>query len=261
VVSRSRVFVGPLRGGSARDDAPGVVKLTLFLGNYRNTPYGVHLGGASNFKFVIAGRKRMRVWDDASVRDKDALSFTNRYRSRLSGSIALDGAPGDVLYFPSSYWHVAEDSGRLSLSISVDLFVQPEPTYHPPTDAESLLLSINRSTASGFDDVPAVRPPRRLASADVIRGDPRRPIQWTKGKGRELVCSANGHACSAPRLRAVTSLLARLNAGAPICVRDAVRDHSGAGLSRGGVRALLEKLYAFRAVEIISRPKQLRRPV
>jgi len=211
---RVREFLGGLVAAAApRTMPPGVVNLTLFLGTYRHTPYGVHLGGASNFKFVIAGRKRMRVWHDASVRDKDALSFTNRYRGRLAGSIALDGGPGDVLYFPSDCWHVAEDSGRLSLSISLDLFLESEPTHDPPSAAELLLLSINRSTASGFDDVPPARPPRRLGSADVIRGDPRQPIRWTTGSGRELVCSANGHACSAPRLRAVTNLLVRLKRG------------------------------------------------
>jgi hypothetical protein len=205
--------------------------------------------------------------------------------------MALDGAPGDVLYFPSRYWHVAEDSGRLSLSISVDLFVQPEPTHDVLGHADPLLGArlglrgrttidavvqasaralrsvsadaalaqaltvslLNRSTAAGFDDVPAARRPRRLGGAEIIQGNPQHPIRWTP-VGGELVCSANGHACSAPRLRAVTSLLARLNAGAPMRVDAAVRDQSGTGLSSGGVRALLEKLYAFRAIEIVPGP-------
>ncbi len=180
---RVREFLsGLFAAGRPGTMPPGVVKLTLFLGNYRNTPYGVHLGGASNFKFIIAGKKRMRLWSDTSLRDKDKIAFSNMYRRQLKGSVALDGNAGDVLYFPSHYWHVAEDSGRLSLSISVDLFVQPEPTHDPPSAAESLILSINRSTASGFDDVPPARPPRRLGNADVIRGDPLYLILWDEGQ-------------------------------------------------------------------------------
>src|SRR6185436_729100 len=44
-----------------------------------------------------------------------------------AASVVLQGKPGDVIYWPSSYWHVGEDAGGLSVAISLALFMEAEP--------------------------------------------------------------------------------------------------------------------------------------
>lgn len=83
--------------------------LNLFLGNYRKTPVGMHKDAESTFVMPIYGRKKMRVWP-GKVFDRilPADGFLFEYGKYLSRSILLSGKPGDVLFWPSSYWHVGE---------------------------------------------------------------------------------------------------------------------------------------------------------
>jgi len=36
----------------------------LFFGDYEKTPFALHDGESSNFKFVIEGRKKLQLWPD-----------------------------------------------------------------------------------------------------------------------------------------------------------------------------------------------------
>jgi 50S ribosomal protein L16 3-hydroxylase len=125
---RSRAFVRHL---VAEVGLPGMIKATLFMGTYRNTPFGLHRGRSSNFMFVIEGRKRILCWPDAYMRRQKAdPTYTLDYRRFRRDAIVLEGEPGDVLYFPSDYWHIGEDAGGLSMAISLMLFMEDSPTEH-----------------------------------------------------------------------------------------------------------------------------------
>ena len=103
-------------------------KATVFLGNYEQTPFGLHQGESENFQFVIAGRKRLRVWPPEFFRDREDVSHTLDYERFLEGSIELKGDPGDLLYWPSGYWHIGEAVNKeIVLALSVALFMNAQP--------------------------------------------------------------------------------------------------------------------------------------
>ncbi|HEY8150067.1 MAG TPA: cupin domain-containing protein [Vicinamibacteria bacterium] len=94
----------------------------VFVSNRRRTPFGIHRDPASNFTFVLEGRKTMRLWP------QDA--FARRPRMDAEGdagygeqTLTLEGEAGDVLYWPSSYWHVADSTGELSATLNVSLYL------------------------------------------------------------------------------------------------------------------------------------------
>jgi 50S ribosomal protein L16 3-hydroxylase len=94
----------------------------VFMGNYRNTPFGVHKDTADVFAMVIRGKKRMRLWPYEVYAGKPAYFMSNSYEKDLDRSILLEGEPGDILTWPSSYWHVGESDGSFSLSLHFGYF-------------------------------------------------------------------------------------------------------------------------------------------
>src|SRR5262249_12557652 len=117
--SRLRRFLGHLY---QRIGIPaGFVDLVFFFGNYRNTPRGLHLDSADVFCFVVHCRKRIRIWGPAVLPNWRAQPYINRaeYARDLSRSICLEGEAGDLLYWPSRFFHVGESISALSGSVSV----------------------------------------------------------------------------------------------------------------------------------------------
>ncbi|KLJ01469.1 hypothetical protein WQ56_06270 [Luteimonas sp. FCS-9] len=91
---------------------------TLFHGNYERTPVGVHKDRFSTFVFVLQGRKRMRFWPTRPWRD--AVATRVDYAQHLADSFAIEVGPGDVLYWPSAYYHVGETIGTdVATSVNV----------------------------------------------------------------------------------------------------------------------------------------------
>jgi 50S ribosomal protein L16 3-hydroxylase len=99
-------------------------EVDLFAGSYERSRRGIHLDSADVFCFVIEGRKRIRVWPGSTFRDGAYWYGLNAERKRLSRSHCLDGEPGDILYWPSSYWHVGESRGGTVSSLSLGLYSQ-----------------------------------------------------------------------------------------------------------------------------------------
>jgi hypothetical protein len=87
-------------------------EMGLYLGNYRKTPFGIHVDGCGVFSFPIAGKKTFRIWpkEPASKRSK-------------KGSFVLSARPGDMTYWPSTAWHIAESDGRFSATWSLGVWV------------------------------------------------------------------------------------------------------------------------------------------
>jgi 50S ribosomal protein L16 3-hydroxylase len=114
-----------LRGLFEHTGLPGeTAKATIFLGNYDSTPFGLHRGRSGNFMYVVDGRKRMRTWPDAFFRGKEDLTNRLDYQHYNDDSIVLDADPGDVIYWPSDYWHIGESvDGQLSAAVSIALFM------------------------------------------------------------------------------------------------------------------------------------------
>lgn len=88
----------------------------VFLGTYKTTPFGVHVDRTSGFHFPVAGTKTMRFWPDRFAQATPELRGALRYERYLEQSTALSARPGQVLYWPSSDWHVAESDGEFSVT-------------------------------------------------------------------------------------------------------------------------------------------------
>lgn len=97
-------------------------ELDLFAGTYARTRRGIHLDSADVFCFVMEGRKRIRLWPGSAFRDRAFWYGYGGGGKRLSRSRCLDGEPGDILYWPSSYWHVGESLGGIVSSLSLGLY-------------------------------------------------------------------------------------------------------------------------------------------
>jgi 50S ribosomal protein L16 3-hydroxylase len=111
-----------LKGLYEIEGAPPLAQVNLFFGNYRRTGAGVHRDSADIFCFVVEGRKRMRLWAEEQIRSGSPRSGPTPYEEYVEGSICLEGDPGDIIYWPASYWHVAESDGGLGSSLSLSLY-------------------------------------------------------------------------------------------------------------------------------------------
>jgi 50S ribosomal protein L16 3-hydroxylase len=98
----------------------GSVEVELFMGTYSKTPFGVHKDKANIFCFPIEGAKSMRVWPDKIFKGM-AVPPTD-YSTYMSNSKLLKGEVGDILTWPSSYWHVGETTSGPSLSLSLAVY-------------------------------------------------------------------------------------------------------------------------------------------
>lgn len=88
----------------------------LFLGNYKITPFGVHVDAASAFHFPIVGKKIVRFWPDSYAKQNLALHHARDYARFLENSSVIKAVPGQAIYWPSNYWHIGEGDGTFSVT-------------------------------------------------------------------------------------------------------------------------------------------------
>lgn len=305
---RLRAFVGGLFQVIG---IPGEVNALGFLGNYAKTPFGVHKGDSTNFMFVVEGRKRIRAWPDSYFRDKEKPTASLDYERFLSDAITLEGEAGDLLYWPSDYWHIGEDAGGLSIAISLQVFPEYQLTAplfaqaareieihlrqerlsdtlsfsadrpldtplaitklvnrairtlhgasRDPNFRETLaVLWLKHVTSLGFHNVPPPLPPIPLSLDDEISGDSSFPIVWMFARNQRILCAANGHCFALAAHPNLPKLIARLNSGVPVRVRELIKQYSGS-VCRAGIRfrassrallGFLERLAGFRAIRL-----------
>jgi 50S ribosomal protein L16 3-hydroxylase len=194
--------------------APGC-KIDGFFGTYRGTPFGIHKDDEEVFTFVVQGTKRFLLWPYEFLSDRFDLSGDHHWGSVNPGlvvdddlrrsAIVLDGEPGDVMYCPSSYWHVAEWTGEgpppatLGLGIRQHAFsahanpfamisqVMGDMCFTGQTPMAPLTLPFYLGPgASGIDralDALMVRARDHLTHAQVQRGLEERALAWLTALG------------------------------------------------------------------------------
>jgi len=121
------------------DEWAGWVDTTLFLGQYRRTPFGVHDGPMDVMTFPVDGTKRFRTWFADYVRQNHDLPDSHSYEQHLPASSIYEAKAGDVMYWPSGLWHIAESSGEHSAAWSLGFWVG-----HPLADPDAHLLEVLR---------------------------------------------------------------------------------------------------------------------
>ncbi len=69
------------------------------------------------------GKKKFRLWDPEFVDNIQALQDAFSYEAYKKHSQVLLAKPGDVTYWPSTYWHIAESDGSFSATWSLGVWV------------------------------------------------------------------------------------------------------------------------------------------
>lgn len=82
---------------------------TLFHGTYEHSPVGVHKDRFATFMFGLRGRKKMRFWPNRPW--TQPVTTVLDYQPYLPESFAAEVGPGNLLYWPSTYYHVGENAG------------------------------------------------------------------------------------------------------------------------------------------------------
>ena len=114
-------------------------EMGLYLGNYRKTPFGVHVDSCGVFSFPVAGTKKFRLWPEGYGQKNPALDRAFKYDKFKKDSVVLEASPGDMVYWPSSAWHIAESDGSFSATWSLGVWVD-QPLKNKVSDSLNDLL-------------------------------------------------------------------------------------------------------------------------
>jgi hypothetical protein len=222
----------------------------LFFGNYGRSFLGLHKDTQEIFAFVVRGEKTILAWPfDYFVSRVEGITAASwyyqtyvpvDYRKYRKDALVLHARPGDVIYWPRDYWHIAEGKpGRFSTMLSVGLFL----SHHVGGRRGDELLAFREKLLSKSQGPSCMRSQemtaesrgpqgaKRLRWATALGsrfGSPEIPVR-PRGKiavakkasalllwrvsGTRVLVSANGHAATLPYTPALGILLQRLARG------------------------------------------------
>jgi len=160
---------------------------TMFHGTYEHSPVGVHKDRFATFMFGLKGRKRMRFWPRRPW--SEPVTTILDYEPYLAESFAIEVAAGDLLYWPSSYFHVGESAGdepATSVNVGVpreghraahdldDLLVDIEPSMVIDPSLSATLLAGARAPLSTMEQsvdgwLPASPPPALMEAVAILQ--------------------------------------------------------------------------------------------
>lgn len=115
----------------------GMVSSHVLLARYGVSPFAVHKDPNSVFTFMVRGRKTLRVWPFEALAHRTKRPFARHrqvnlynfdYRPIQSTGLPLEGDIGNVLYWPSTFWHVGEanpNSVHISIHLTFDVHSEP----------------------------------------------------------------------------------------------------------------------------------------
>ena len=98
-------------------------EMGLYIGNYKKTPFGVHVDPCDVFSFPVVGTKKFRIWRPEYIKKNKSLIESHFYEKHKKNSDLLSAQPGDMAYWPSSAWHIAESDGAFSATWSLGVWV------------------------------------------------------------------------------------------------------------------------------------------
>jgi 50S ribosomal protein L16 3-hydroxylase len=99
----------------------------LFVGDYPLTPFGVHNDRASVFTFSLGRPKRVLLWPRAYFDERRVPRLEDRllveHLPFAKDAIDLHIGPKDLMYWPSSHWHLAvAPPGELHATLGVGVY-------------------------------------------------------------------------------------------------------------------------------------------
>ncbi len=125
-------------------------EIGLYLGNYKKTPFGVHVDSCGVFSFPVTGVKKFRLWKPNYVEKHPDLNRAHTYSKHKANSELMVAKPGDMTYWPSSAWHIAESNGEFSATWSLGVWVDKP---HNEVLANVLKEFIQHKTLADLDSV------------------------------------------------------------------------------------------------------------
>jgi len=101
------------------------LEVALFIGNYKRSPFGVHVDRSGVFTFPLVGTKKVRTWHPSYVNQNPDLIGSFDYKRHIGESVLLKAKPGEMLYWPSNRWHIGEsEEGEFSVTMAVGSWSQ-----------------------------------------------------------------------------------------------------------------------------------------
>jgi hypothetical protein len=157
----------------------GGMSATGFFGNYRRSLGGVHKDGGHVVTVVVHGKKRMLLWPYDELRhhageeiaDGELKSYSLEVplSDVRATAIVIDAAPGDVMYWPPSYWHCAESDGEPTATITFGSY--PSSVARPAGPFEMAARAAERafeaSSFAGFQPFASVNVDHARAANDA----------------------------------------------------------------------------------------------
>jgi hypothetical protein len=96
----------------------------VYVGRYGATPFGVHLDGASNFTFGLVGKKTLYLWEP-SYYHAEMERASRSLSDFIPDAMTLPVGPGQLIYWPSRMWHVADSHGELTMTANIAFYNGP----------------------------------------------------------------------------------------------------------------------------------------
>lgn len=99
--------------------------IDTFIGTYKVSPLGIHKDNAGVFVTGLSGRRSYYLWPEDHFRPGDAALRTldlDELKPHLDQAMRFDLEPGDLLYWPSSHWHLICSDGEPSVVLSVSAY-------------------------------------------------------------------------------------------------------------------------------------------
>jgi hypothetical protein len=120
-------------------------EIGLYLGNYKTTPFGVHVDGCGVFSLPVVGKKKFRLWKPTYTKKNPQLIESHHYLKHKAASQLLEVHPGDMSYWPSQAWHIAESDGSFTATWSLGVWVN-RPHIELVTEAMTSLIRSSLGT-------------------------------------------------------------------------------------------------------------------
>ena len=212
--------------------------LDLFYGNYSSSFTGIHKDTQEIIAFVVRGEKRILAWPfDYFLSKVKGLGAGDRYfnkrlpvdyRKYRKDALVLDAGPGDIIHWPSDYWHVAEPQpGRFTAMLSLGL-TRPENT-RPPLQSGDMTYELDRRhgiapylrwlTGFGFELGSSTVQCERPRGNMTVKKNLSNVIVWKSDLPyHRLIVASNGHSVTLPRSAKMLSFLELIAQGESISV-------------------------------------------
>jgi len=156
--SNAKSFLTPLFQRAGLPAGPMLAN--LWVGRYAFTPFGIHSDHAETFLYLVHGKKRMLVWPHEVFAGRrvyhtpggDHLGTTD-YQPYLDQAIVLEAEPGDLIYWPATYWHLAESNRQATVSLNWAYLTAERPRTQP---LEMALAPLRAAAVERMEDALAI---------------------------------------------------------------------------------------------------------